>query len=197
MGSNRPEVKKDKPEVGEGKTVMGVEDDERGGGGEKDVEELVAISEEQMVVKSIDETTGYHYLSARLMDLNRQGKLKQPLVGTLGATVHVYKASEDGKDIRESFMATLLPSPEGDLDKERLSGFGVALEDLLGGNVPEGNDPKDDIRFSLKELEEFVRTSMPQTEKYRANARAVKLLSAAGQREERETWAQSKRRRLV
>ncbi|KAG0641774.1 hypothetical protein HOY80DRAFT_1111223 [Tuber brumale] len=197
VGNNGPEVEKDIPEVGKGKTVMGVGDDKLGGGGEKDAEEPVALSEEQMVVESIDETTRYHALAARLLDLNRQGKLKEPLVGTLGATVHVYKACEDGKEIKESFMATLLPPPEGDLEppegnleEEEISGFGVELVDLLGDNVPKGHDPKNKVMFSLKELEKFVRTSLPQTEMMRSCARAVKLLSAAGQWEERETWAQ-------
>ncbi|KAG0638986.1 hypothetical protein HOY80DRAFT_1046509 [Tuber brumale] len=203
LGNNEPEVEKDIPEMGKGKTMMGVENDQLGGGCEKDAEEPVALSEEQIVLESIDETTGYHALAARLLDLNRQGKLKEPLVGTLGATVHVYKACEEGKEIKESFMATLLPPPEGDLEppvgnleKEERSGFGVELVDLLGDNVPMGHDPKNKVMFSLKELEKFVGTSLPETEERRSFARAVKLLRAAGQWEERESWAQSKRRRL-
>ena len=196
VGNNGPEVEKDILEVEEGKPVMGVEDNEQGGGGEKDAEEPVALSEEQMVVESIDETTGYHALVARLLDLNSRGKLKEPLVGTLGATVHVYKACEDGKEIKESFVATLLPPPEGDSEEEEISEFGVELVDLLGDNVPKGHNPKNKVMFSLKELEEFVRTSLPQTEKVRSYTRAEKLLRAAGVWEERETWAQSKRRRL-
>ncbi|KAG0137950.1 hypothetical protein HOY82DRAFT_645060 [Tuber indicum] len=197
LGNNKPKVEKDIPEMGEGTTVMGVENDELGGGGEKDAEEPVALSEEQMVVESIDDTTGYHALAARLLDLNCQGKLKEPLVGTLGATVHVYKACQDGKEIMESFMATLLlplegdlEPPEGNLEKEERSGFGVELVDLLGDNVPMGHDPKNKGMFSLKELEKFVGTSLPETEKIRLYAQAVKLLRAAGQWEERETWAQ-------
>ncbi|KAG0137593.1 hypothetical protein HOY82DRAFT_597941 [Tuber indicum] len=57
----------------------------------------VGISEEQMVVDSIDETTGFHDLSAKLSDLNCQGKLKEPLVGDLQGTVKIYKASQDSK----------------------------------------------------------------------------------------------------
>jgi len=114
-----------------------------------------------MVLESIDETTGYHALAARLLDLNRQGKLKEPLVGPLGATVHVYKACEDGKEIKESFMATLLPPPEGDSEEEEISGFGVELPDLLGDNVPNSHDPKNKVMFSLKELEKFGRTALP------------------------------------
>ncbi|KAG0633144.1 hypothetical protein HOY80DRAFT_659537 [Tuber brumale] len=206
VGKIGPKVEKDILEVVEGKTMMGVEDDELGGGSEKDAEEPVALSEEQMVLESIDETTGYHTLAARLLDLNSKGKLKEPLVGTLGATVHVYKACEDGKEIKESFMATLLLLPpekdleplEGNLEdpEEEISGFVIELVDLLGDNIPKGHDPKDKVMFSLKELEKFVGTSLPQTEMMRSCARAAKLLNAAGYWEERETWAQSKRRRL-
>ena len=163
VGSNGQEVENDIPEVGEGGTIMGVEDDEQGGDGEKDAQQPEPLSEEQMVVESIDETTGYHALVARLLDLNRQGKLKEPLVGTLGATVHVYKVCEDGKEIKESFMATLLPPPERGWEEEEISGFGVELVDLLGDNVPKGHDPKSKVMFSLKKLGEFVRTSLPQT----------------------------------
>jgi len=46
VGNNGPEVEKDIPEVGEGNAIMGVEDNEHGGGDEKDSEELVTLSEE-------------------------------------------------------------------------------------------------------------------------------------------------------
>ena len=114
-------------------------------------------------MESINGSTRYPHLSARLRDLNSQGKLMELLVGTLGAAVNVYKASKDGKEIQESFMAILLAPPKVALDKEEISGFWVALEDLLGDNVPEGHDPKNKVMFSLKVLEEFVRPSLPQT----------------------------------
>ncbi|KAG0137907.1 hypothetical protein HOY82DRAFT_535235 [Tuber indicum] len=170
LGNNELKIEKDIPEMGEGTTVMGVENDELGGGGEKDAEEPVALSEEQMVVESIDDTNGYHTLAPRLLDLNHQGKLKEPLVDTLGATAHVYKACEDGEEIKESFMATLLPPPEGDLEppegnleKEERSGFGVELVDLLGDNVPMGHDPKNKVMFSLKKLEYIQKSSSTLT----------------------------------
>ncbi|KAG0136173.1 hypothetical protein HOY82DRAFT_625775 [Tuber indicum] len=48
----------------------------------------------KMVVDSIDETTNYHDLVARLQELNHQGKLRKLLVGNLGATVYNYKANK-------------------------------------------------------------------------------------------------------
>jgi len=55
----------------------------------------VSISEEQMVIDSIDETTGFHDLIAKLLDLNRRENLKQPLVGDIHRMVQVYKTSQD------------------------------------------------------------------------------------------------------
>ena len=232
--NNGLEVEKAIPDVGEGKSVIGVADDKLQGSGEKHAEERMPLSEEQIVVESIDETTRYRALAATLLDLNRQQKLKEPLIGNLRATVHVYKTCEDGKDITESFMAILLPPPdrdskeaeksgleaesvdlledrvpnnndpttqqlppEGDLKEEdETSGFWVELVDLFGDNVPNDHKKKNKVIFSLKELEEFVRTSLPATEKVRSLSRAAKLLSEAGHWDKRETWAQSKRRRL-
>ena len=104
-----------------------------------------------MVVDSIDGTANFHDLAARLWDLNRQGMLRRPLVGDLGATVYIYKANEDENDIKQSFRATLLPPPMN--EAEAPTGFGISLEDLLGGRVPNNHDPKDVIWFSFKRLE--------------------------------------------
>src|SRR5205807_4387033 len=128
----------------------------------------------------------YHDLSAKLLDVHRRRKLKEPLLGTLGAMVYVYQASEGGKDIVESFKATLLPRPKNEKEGLQHIGFGVTLGDLLGGSVPEGHSTVNEIEFSLEDLAEFVNTSIPLTEKYRANSHAVKLLREAGKWEERE-----------
>ena len=153
-------------------------------------------SEEQMVVDSIDGTTSFHDLAARLLDLNHQGKLRKPLVGDLRATVHIYKANKDRTDIEESFKATLLPPLTNDLQTKAPTGFGILLEDLLGGQVPDNLDPADVVWFSFEKLQMFITSSLPKTEKHRAMKRAAKLLKDAGESEERETWTQGKRRRL-
>jgi len=80
--------------------------------------------------------------------------------------VHIYKASRDGKDIAESFKATLLPQPMNEEEEEeeeekegpQSKGFLVTNGDLLGGSVPEGHNVKDEIKFSLEGLAEFVDT---------------------------------------
>jgi len=202
---NKPGVESDKLGVENNETEvesqeLGVENDRpevENRELEVSAKDNLSTSEEQMVLDSIDSTTGFHDLSAKLVDLNRRGKLKEPLLGTLGATVHIYKASEDGKDIAESFKATLLPRPMNEEEEGlRPKGFGVTLGDLLGGSVPEDHNSKDEIEFSLEQLAEFVDTSLPQTVRYKAESRAVKLLREAGEWEERETYAQGKRRRL-
>ena len=141
-----------------------------------------------------DKSTNYKGLVKMLLDLNRQGKLEQPLVGSLKATVYIYRASEDGKDIMESFRATVLPPPPaGEGPKE----FGVTMGELLGDSVPEGQDPADAIMFDLEGLEDFITRSIPGTERLRACCRAKKLMIAAGVWEEKETFSQSKRRRRL
>ena len=119
--------------------------------------------------------------------------------------MHIYKVSRDGKDIAELFKATLLPQPmdeeeeeEEEAEKEgpQSKGFVVTNGDFLGGSVPEGHNVKDEIKVSLEGLAELVDTSIRQTVRYRAESCAVKVLSEVGEWEERETYAQGKRRKL-
>jgi len=91
-----------------------------------------------MVVDSIGGTTNFHDLAARLWVLNRQGKQRLVLVGDLGATVYIYKANEDENDIEQFFRATLLPPPMN--EAQAPTGYGISLEDLLGGSVPKNQD---------------------------------------------------------
>lgn len=88
--------------------------------------------EEETLISQINEGTKPTDLADKLFDLNRRAKLKQPLVGALGATLHVYRATADSKDITETFRTTLLPPP----DKERLKGFSVTMKDIFGDSTP-------------------------------------------------------------
>ena len=147
--------------------------------------------EEQTVVEGINESTNLNDLEEKLIELNQRRKLGQPLVGSLEATLYVYRAAEDSSDITESFSATVLPpSPaETGVSKE----FGLTMGDLLGDAVPEDQDPGDLIMFSLEGLQEFVLTSIPETEQIRAAVRAERLMIEAGVREKKDTYGQAKR----
>ena len=133
---------------------------------------------EQTVVEGINESTNLNDLAKKLIELNRQRKLGQPLVGSLEATLYVYRAAEDSSDIIESFSATVLPPPLADAEVPRE--FGLTMEDLLGDAVPKDQDPGDLIMFSLEGLQEFVLISIPRTERIRAIGRAKILMVEAG-----------------
>lgn len=154
-----------------------------------------SMSEEQTVVNGIDKSTNYKGLVKMLLDLNRQGKLEQPLVGSLKATLYVYRASEDGKDIMESFRTTVLPPPP--VGERGPREFGVTMGELLGDSVPEGQDPADAIIFDLEGLEGFITRSIPGTGRLRAGCRAKKLMIAAGVWEEKETFSHSRQQRRL
>lgn len=147
--------------------------------------------EEQTVVEGINESTNLNDLARKLTELNRDRKLRQPLVGSLEATLYVYRATEDSSDITESFRATVLPRPpaETGVPKE----FGLTMEDLLGDAVPEDQDPGDLIMFSLEGLQRFVSASIPRTDRIRAFDRAKRLMVEAGVWEEKVTFGQAKR----
>jgi len=145
---------------------------------EEEVQPGESASEEETVIDGIDEATDKNNLADRLLDLNRRGNLREPLVSDLGATLHVYRASEDGQDIVQTYGATLLPQleVEGGGPEE----FGVTMQDILGDSIPEDKDPGHHIIFSLEELEDFITSSILDTERIRAARRAKKLMQMAG-----------------
>jgi len=74
MGNIKPKVEKDRLEVGEGKTRMGIQENEYSSGGEKDMKGLVASSVNQIVLESMNQSTRYHAIASRLRDLDRYAK---------------------------------------------------------------------------------------------------------------------------
>ncbi|CUS07195.1 unnamed protein product [Tuber aestivum] len=66
---------------------------------EEETQPHKSMSEEETVVDSIDSTTNLNDLAKKLIDLDRRDELRQPLVSSLRATLHVYRASKDGRDI--------------------------------------------------------------------------------------------------
>ncbi|PUU82908.1 hypothetical protein B9Z19DRAFT_1061452 [Tuber borchii] len=144
-------------------------------------------SKEQIVFHSIDATTKFHHLAARIMKLNHQGKVKAPLVGNFEATLYIYKANKEQKGIEELFIATFLPLLMNEAKVP--TGFGISLKDLFGGHMPNKQDAEHVVWFDFKRSEKFV----SETEKCRVNAHVVKWLMACGYWEEWETWVQGKR----
>ena len=106
----------------------------------------------------------------------------------------MYHATKDQKDIDEKFKATVLPLPPDDSTQPRE--FQITLHEIFGEEVPEGMNPQDPITFSLPMLEKMVTSSIEHTEWYRAMKLAKRLMKKAGFWKERETFTQSKRRRL-
>jgi len=156
--------------------------------------ETTGGTEEEKVIDMIDESTRHQDLTLILQRLDQESKLGKPLIGELKATLHVYRATEDRKDIVPLFSTTVLPLPPHDYTGPRE--FEIALRDIFGDDVPESMNPQDHITFSLPVLEALVSGSLKHTSWYRANKLAKKLMREAGVWEEDETFAQSKRRRL-
>jgi len=155
-----------------------------------------SADDEQILLNSIDESTDLNNLAEQLFVLNQEGKLMQPLVGNLKATLHVFKAVEGGQSIEESFVATLLPPPTADSDRSEPTEFRITMQDMLDNCLPKANDPTDEIAFSLAVLQEYIQSSIPHTERLRAAGRAEKLLKALGGLNNEETFGKRKRQRL-
>jgi len=146
------------------------------------------------LINNIKGATKLTNLADKLLNLNQRTKLKQPVVGTLEATLHVYRAMNDGKDITKTFGTTLLPLPQA--NEESPLEFSVTMKDILGESTPNCQDPADSIMFRLEGLRDFIKNSIPDTERVRASHRAEMLLKRVGEWEEQETFAQSKRQCL-
>ncbi|PUU72481.1 hypothetical protein B9Z19DRAFT_1069742 [Tuber borchii] len=77
-------------------------------------------SNEQRLLKSINNTTDLRQLAAQLFQLNQDGELQQALLGEITATLYIYKADECNKDIVKTFSMTLLPvAAEDKPDEDR------------------------------------------------------------------------------
>jgi len=182
-----PETEKETPETEEEMPETEEETPETDGN------EAMTENEELLVIQSIDTSTDKRALVQRLLDLDRQQKLQKPLIGDLKATLHVYHASKDLKEVVESLNTTVLPAPVDDSKGPRQ--FQIMLKDIFGSSVLEGLEPQDHIVFSLPVLEAIVNQSIPDTTRLRAHQRAKKLIQEAGAWEVEDTLAEHKRRR--
>ena len=108
-------------------------------------------TEEEKAIDTIDDSTCATDLAETLYQLNEQAKLRTPLIGELKMGLHIYRASEDHKDIVELFDATVLPPPP--VDSTEPHEFKITLKDIFGEDFPICMDPKDSITFSLPLLD--------------------------------------------
>ncbi|KAG0637774.1 hypothetical protein HOY80DRAFT_1138061 [Tuber brumale] len=159
---------------------------------DNEVTTTITSNKEQILLESISEQTNTSDLAESLLLLNRKGELRCPLVGNLEADLHVYRASATGDDICESFATKFFPTPtvEDSGPKE----FGIKLGELLGDCIPEGENPDEEVKFSLDHLKECLERSLPHTERLRATDRALSLLRSRVGLPDIETFAQCKRR---
>jgi len=165
-------------------------------GHEGTVAPTTAIESETNLITSIDEKTDLHDLAEQLFILNEHGKLLHPLLGKLQASLHIFKASDSGDDIVESFSAKVLASQPEPKTSKAPTEFSITLKDMLGSLVPKGHDPSDEITFALGDLTEVIQSSIPRTTRLRATKRAIKLLKETVGLDEEPTFAQRKRQRL-
>ncbi|KAG0137909.1 hypothetical protein HOY82DRAFT_535237 [Tuber indicum] len=113
------------------------------------IEDPEGTDEEARVLNCIDETTQLNSLAMELLELNRRAKWKRPLLGGLEATIHLYRAAEDNKDIIEVFTSRLLPQPPPDSPEPKE--FSIPLHDIIGTKVLE-SEPSEEIVFALEIL---------------------------------------------
>ena len=156
-----------------------------------------SADDEQILLNSIDESTEVNDLTEQLFFLNQQGKLTQPLLGSLEATFYVYRAVKGGQDIEASFVATMLPPPPtAHKDKSNPTEFKITMQDILDNSLPRDTKPTEEIAFSLAVLQEYIETSIPATERLRATTRAENLLEALRGSNDEPTFSKRKRQRL-
>ncbi|PUU75386.1 hypothetical protein B9Z19DRAFT_1067481 [Tuber borchii] len=158
--------------------------------GRSAVPPVTSDDRQEILLAEIDEDTDLNTLAEKLFDLNEQGGLKPPLLGNFYATLHLFKATEAGDDIVETFFANLLP-PET-VAAETPNVFGITLRDLLGDRVPKGHDPAYEITFPLEDLKAFIESSIPRTTRLRATDRAEKLIEKTVGVSGEPTFAQRK-----
>lgn len=160
-------------------------------GGPADESDLDDVTEEQDLLGAICATTKYHDLADSLLDLHRRGRLSKPLLGTVTATLHLFRLNPACDAIEETFTATVLPATVA-----APAEFTLTLTDLLGPLVTATNNlnPDEEVLFPLTRLRKVISDQIPPQEKRRSRARAEALMKECGVWDEEElTFAQMKR----
>lgn len=148
--------------------------------------------EEAELISTVNHSTKLRDLADALLDLHHLGRLSQPLLGDVNATLHIFRLNSAGDDILETFTATILPAAPAASPQT----FALTLADLLGPAVTAEHrlNPDEEIVFPLDRLRKVISDQIPQQEKHRAQARGKAILKACEVwDEDLPTFAQSMR----
>lgn len=157
-----------------------------------DEDDIAELTEESILLASINRQTEHRKLAADLLDLHLRTRLVKPLLGRIDATVHLFRLNATHTDIEQTFTAVLLPVPQDSATQS----FTLTMGDLLARAADaEGIDPAEAVVFPLDELRDVVEEQIPKMEKMRSMARARAEMKRVDVWEETETFAQMKRGR--
>lgn len=161
-------------------------------GGSSDGSEVDLYHEEMALLASINRSTEFLILAEALLSLNHQQKLQKPLLGSVVATVHLFRATPAGDGITEYFSCTLLPLP---IALDAPQNIPLTLGDLLSPAVASAHDlnPDEPVLLPLARLRAIVAKQLPKQESERSMDRAMALMKKRGVWENLPTFAQDKR----
>lgn len=149
-------------------------------------------TEESILLAGITQHTNHRKLASDLLDLHLRGRLSNPLLGRIEATVHIFRRNHAQLDIEQTYTAVLLPAPQDSATQS----FTLTMGDILASKAgEEGIDPTEVVTFPLDELRDVVAEQIPKMEKLRSMARARAEMKRVDVWEEKETFAQFKRGR--
>lgn len=141
--------------------------------------------EEHKLLLSINQETQYHNLAAEILQLHRQGRLFEPLIGTFRASVHLFRRNAAGNDIDEVYGATVYPVQH----TFRPQSFSLTFEDFLGSKCFQlhNYNPRDKIQFPLASLRGLIMHRLQQQAKLRSYSRAISLMKSHGLWKDKQT----------
>lgn len=150
------------------------------------------MTEECILLASINRQTQHYKLASYLLDLHRRGRLSKPHLGRIDATVHIFRLNAARTDIEQTLTAVLLPAPQNSLTQSFMLTMGNLLARVAGA---EGIDAAESVVFPLDELRDVGGEQIPKLEKIQSIARACAELKRVDAWEEKEPLAQIKRGR--
>lgn len=138
---------------------------------------------EESVIAAVNVETHQLQLSKKLIALHYRGVLAKPLIGTVGATFHVFHRTGDD-DIEEVFMTTVLPAPVPGATDAPPQTYALTLADLHGDcPIPDGEDPNQEFILDMEDFRVNIRRQTVYTVKGRGLDRAKEILI------EKRIWA--------